>query len=150
MSTPLANYSLFGNSPAVDKARMRAELDARLRTRRAEIAKRIESLLKESPTSQKQIAAAVGKATSTLSGWSSGRAQPSLELLVELIKHTGRSADWILGLSEDRAPSTRAIEIALAEPSAAYALDPIDVRHAQMNTLVQELVDEVKASRRKR
>lgn len=134
----------------MERAKNRSELKARLAARRAEIAARLAALLEESTDSQRRLAAAVGKAPSSLSGWRTGRGQPSLEVLVELLYRTGRSADWVLGLSDDKGLPSRELEAAIAETAATYEVDPLDVRLASLNAQLQELVEEAKARRRKR
>ena len=70
------------------------------RRRRSEIAARLTQLLEEWGQPQRSIAKTLGKAPSSVTGWKSGRAQPSLESLAELLELTGRSADWLLGTEE--------------------------------------------------
>lgn len=134
----------------MDSAKTRYQLKARLAVRRAEIAARLASLLTESGDSQRALAAALGKAPSSLSGWRSGRAQPSLEVLVELLYLTGRSAEWLLGLEDPDELGQPPVTALVAEPKATYEVDPLDAKRATLNSLVDELVEEAKARRKKR
>src|SRR5262245_11287368 len=81
--------------------RMRPGTESRRR-----IGARISQALRRAGISQNELARRLEKASSAVSGWVSGRTQPSLEELADICRMTGVTADSILGLSG--APSTPA------------------------------------------
>jgi len=67
---------------------------------RRHIGRRIAEAIHASGRSQNSIAKRIGVSSSTMSGWVSGRAQPSLETLGALCQILNVSSDAILGLDQ--------------------------------------------------
>lgn len=59
--------------------------------------------LKENVSTRK-FASSLGMTQQTVALYLSGKSKPSLDFLVNVSRHFGISADWLLGLSDCRAP----------------------------------------------
>lgn len=69
------------------------------------IQRRIKQLRKERNMSQKHFAELVGaSAPSNVRWWESGERIPSLFFLFQIAARCGVSADWIIGLTDERNP----------------------------------------------
>lgn len=94
--------------------------------------------------SQDEFASKIGTKQTTLSNWERGFREPNFSGLVLIATSCGVSADWLLGLSNERTPgSTAASDARIAElemenlqlksANAAYltALETIGGRHVR-------------------
>jgi transcriptional regulator with XRE-family HTH domain len=71
----------------------------------AMIGKRIDTLVRESGLSQSETSYDLRVPAPVLSRWRHGVHTPSAEHLVNLCRHYGVSADWLLGLTDERGAS---------------------------------------------
>ena len=70
---------------------------------KSEIGKRIKDAIKKARIAQKVLAASVGVAESTITGYIGGRNEPSFSNLVKIAEITGVSTDWLLTGKESQA-----------------------------------------------
>lgn len=64
---------------------------------------RIKQLRQERGVTQKQFSAAIGSSTiSNIRGWESGARTPSVYFLFQIANSCEVSADWLLGLTDER------------------------------------------------
>lgn len=68
---------------------------------------RIRSLREDSDLFQKNIAEHLGCSQQTYSRYETGELEPSLQIMEKLAVFYGTSVDYIMGLTDDRAPYSR-------------------------------------------
>ncbi len=71
---------------------------------RRAIARRLKAALAAANVGQNELGRELGKGSSAVAGWVSGRTQPSLEELAAICRRLQRSADEILGLKPVSGP----------------------------------------------
>ncbi len=104
---------------------------------RSAIGSRIRRALDAKGISLSEIGRRFGRSQSAVSGWVSGKTQPSLEHLAEICRLTGVSADEILGVGEvGPRPARQMVEM---QPAAARRL----VRQIQAATRLTNRAAEV-------
>jgi transcriptional regulator with XRE-family HTH domain len=95
-----------------------------------------------------EVGRQIAKDRSTVSNYGSGRREPDFATLAHLCQLLEVSADWVLGLSEDRRPAAvraSAARAARREHAHARAKDPLEVARTSLDRLevyVGELEDE--------
>lgn len=72
-------------------------------TAKSEIGKRIKEAIRKARIAQKVLAASVGVAESTITGYISGRNEPSFATLLKIAEITNVSTDWLLTGKESHA-----------------------------------------------
>ena len=73
----------------------------------AAISETIAALRRERGLTQHQVADRLGVTASVVSAYEGGLRQPSYEVLIKLVRLYGVSADYLLGISGERAPDSR-------------------------------------------
>lgn len=63
---------------------------------------RLDILRQESGMSKKRFAAMVGTSGSVVAWWEKGRNNPSVYMIFQIARECGVSADWLIGLTEER------------------------------------------------
>ena len=61
---------------------------------------RLQELLRENKTSQRQLALKIGVTSATVSAWCRGLKQPTADNIAAVARIFGVSADYLLGLSD--------------------------------------------------
>ena len=72
-----------------------AEADAQ------KFAQRIRAIRKEKGLTQEQFGTLVGKADSTVRAWELGAAFPTCKALIEIVRKTGVTSDYLLGITNE-------------------------------------------------
>lgn len=66
---------------------------------------RLENLLEENNLTQKQLSVDLHIANSTINGYVRKNREPDFEMLIRLARYFDVSADYLLGLSDDKKPA---------------------------------------------
>lgn len=64
--------------------------------------RRLKQALFENDLTQSQLMEKTGRDQSVISAWVTGKAQPNMSSIIDLCKALNVSADWLLGLDEER------------------------------------------------
>lgn len=75
----------------------------------------------------------------TLDCYIKGRRKPSVELILRVCKKCGVSADWLLGISEDRGGSQSAAPTSLVTKSLQKVLEPSALLSEELAAIRREL-----------
>lgn len=86
---------------------MSPSTDARLEQKRLDFRARLRKAMKASELNQKELAAKLGIAESSVTGWLKHNAMPGADILFDLPYVLGVSADWLLAERGDQQPPAR-------------------------------------------
>ena len=95
--------------------------------------KKIFELLQERDISQYRLAKETGISEGNVTGWKAGRALPSVDALIKLSKYFDVSTDYLLGLTDNPAPSSATTPgISLVSPPILTLYNQLDGTHKKM------------------
>ena len=92
--------------------------------------------------SQEDFAVRIGVKQTSYSSWERGIKEPSISVLYGISSTLGVSADWLLGLSDDRGDSQSAAPMKMVTKKRQTLLEPHDeilIKFAALEKRVKEL-----------
>lgn len=108
------------------------------------IGNRIRELRSSKMMSQADLAKALHVSQQAITKWETGKSEPSSSVIEEMADYFNVSADYLLGMTEDKTPN---VDLSKNQKLIAYSIDP-DVSDEERQDIIQMVKIAMKNRRR--